>query len=113
VDNIDYPFWIAVLAIAVVTWLTRALPFFGGQRRLDDFSKPGTPLSMLGPSLLAAICTVVIIPDLLQAVGNALALPYVLGLLVTAAIACSVKNTGIAVLGGIAAYGIFLFVGTR
>ena len=98
------------MAMALITWLTRALPFLGGRRQLKKFSEPDTPLSVLGPSLLAAICIAVIFPDLLRAVDNAVALPYVLGLLTTILIASFVKNTGTAVLAGITAYGVFLFV---
>jgi branched-subunit amino acid transport protein len=109
-NSVDYRFWLAVTAMALITWITRALPFFGGQRRLDALSRPESPLSMLGPSLLAAICVAVILPDLLRAAGNAVAAPYVLGLVATAVIANGVKNTGLAVLASIVAYSAFLAV---
>ncbi|RXZ31036.1 AzlD domain-containing protein [Oxalobacteraceae bacterium CAVE-383] len=107
-DAIDYRFWIAVAAMASITWLTRALPFLGGQRRLDALSRPDTPLSMLGPSLLAAICAAVILPDLLHAAENALLPPYLSGLLLTAVFAVLIENAGIAVLMSIFSYGLLL-----
>jgi branched-subunit amino acid transport protein len=91
-DALDYRFWIAVAAMALITWLTRVLPFFGGQRRLDTLSRPDTPFSVLGPSLLAAICVAVILPDLLRAAEKAVTAPYLLGLLFTAIFANLMEN---------------------
>src|ERR1700676_4302621 len=109
-DASNYHFWIAVLAMGLITWLMRALPFLGGHRRLEKLTKSDTSLSVLGPSLLAAICIVVIFPDLMKAFDNAVVLPYVLGLMATLVIASLVKNAGIAVLMSVGVYGVFLYI---
>ena len=111
-DALDYHFWIAVLAMGLITWLMRALPFLGGPSRLDKLTKPETPLSVLGPSLLAAICVAVIFPDLLKSFDNAVALPYIAGLAATVVIACVVKNAGLAVLASVTVYAAFLYLFT-
>jgi branched-subunit amino acid transport protein len=106
----DLRFWIAVAAMALITWLTRALPFLGGQRRLDAIARPDSPLSMLGPSLLAAICAAVILPDLMRAVENMATASYLLGLLCTAIFAKVIENAGVAVLLSLACHGALLAV---
>ena len=104
-------FWLAVIAMAVITYLTRALPFLLSERNrwLRRLSQDGSALAALGPSLLAGIAAAVIVPDLIGAGtnGNQVA-PYVGGLVVTAVATRLVKNTGIAVLLGMAGYGLLL-----
>ncbi len=106
-------FWVAVFAMAVITYLTRALPFMLSERNrwLRRLSQEGSALAALGPSLLAGIAAAVIVPDLISAGTNANQIaPYVGGLVVTAVAARSVKNTGVAVLLGMAGYGLLLML---
>lgn len=104
-------FWGAVIAMAVITYLTRSLPFMLSERSrlLRHLSREGSALAALGPSLLAGIAAAVIVPDLLGAGDNAAQIaPYVGGLVVTGVAARLVSNTGVAVLLGMAGYGILL-----
>ncbi|MFJ0843149.1 AzlD domain-containing protein [Bordetella bronchiseptica] len=56
-------FWAAVAAMAVITYLTRALPFMLSTRSrlLRRLSEEGSALAALGPSLLAGIAAAVIL----------------------------------------------------
>ncbi|MGE8689789.1 MAG: AzlD domain-containing protein [Achromobacter sp.] len=104
-------FWGAVVAMAVITYLTRALPFMLSERSrlLRHLSREGSALAALGPSLLAGIAAAVIVPDLLEAGEQAARIgPYAGGLVVTAVAARLVGNTGVAVLLGMAGYGVLL-----
>lgn len=108
-------FWIALAAMAVITWLTRAMPFLMKRRWLDLFSRPDTPLAVLGPALLAAICAAVVVPELIRLTtgADAALLPYVLGVAGTVVIAATIRNTGGAVLGSVALYGVILYLSQR
>lgn len=104
-------FWGAVIAMAVITYMTRALPFMlpARSRLLRHLSREGSALAALGPSLLAGIAAAVIVPDLLDAGTQAARIgPYVGGLVVTGVAARRVANTGAAVLLGMAGYGVLL-----
>ncbi|CCN19838.1 putative membrane protein [Bordetella bronchiseptica MO211] len=114
-------FWAAVAAMAVITYLTRALPFMLSTRSrlLRRLSEEGSALAALGPSLLAGIAAAVIVPDLVgaqavdgrgaQAVDGRGA--YIGGLVVTAVAARLVGNSGAAVILGLAGYGLLLALG--
>ena len=104
-------FWGAVVAMAVITYLTRALPFMlsARSRLLRHLSREGSALAALGPSLLAGIAAAVIVPDLIEAGDQAARIgPYAGGLVMTAVAARLVSNTGVAVLLGMAGYGVLL-----
>ena len=104
-------FWGAVIAMAVITYLTRALPFMLSERSrlLRHLSREGSALAALGPSLLAGIAAAVIVPDLLAAGDQAANIgPYVGGLVVTAVAVRLVSNAGVAVLLCMAGYGVLL-----
>lgn len=105
-------FWIALVAMAVITWLTRAMPFLMKRRWLDLFSRPDTPLAVLGPALLAAICAAVVVPELVRLVSTADAtlLPYVFGVIGTIVLAATIRNTGAAVLASVGLYGVILYL---
>lgn len=100
-------FWVAVLAMAVITFMTRALPFLLSSRNrlLQRLSQEGSRLAVLGPALLAAIAAAVIVPDLWGDQRVAEVMPYVGGLVVTALAARLTGNTGLAVILGLAGYG--------
>ncbi|OZI45673.1 branched-chain amino acid transporter AzlD family protein 2 [Bordetella genomosp. 5] len=105
-------FWVAVLAMAVITFMTRALPFMLSSRHwlLKRLSQDGSRLAVLGPALLAAIAAAVIVPDLWGEQQVAQVAPYVGGLIVTALAARITGNTGLAVIIGLAGYGGLLAV---
>lgn len=104
-------FWVAVLAMGVITYLTRSLPFLLSPRNrlLRKLSEQGSGLSALGPALLAAIAAAVIVPDLWGQQQVAQLGPYLLGLAATALLARWAGNSGVAVIGGLAAYGVALW----
>jgi branched-subunit amino acid transport protein len=59
-------FWAAVIAMAVITYLTRSLPFLLSRRRQPQPGATGRSMFVaLGPALLAGIATAVIVPDIL------------------------------------------------
>lgn len=98
-------FWAAVLAMAVITYLTRGLPFMLSSRNrlLRKLSEEGSALSALGPALLAAIAAAVIVPDLWGGQRVAALLPYLAGLAVRLS-----GNSGVAVIAGLIVYGAML-----
>jgi len=104
-------FWVAVIAMAVITYLTRALPFLLSSRsrwlrRLTE----GSSLAALGPALLAGIATAVIMPDVMALSGASQIVPYAGGLLATALSARRLGNAGVAVIVGVVVYGGLLLV---
>jgi len=107
-------FWVAVIAMAVITYLTRALPFLLSSRsRWLRRVTEGSSLAALGPALLAGIATAVIVPDIMALSGASQYLPYAGGLLATALCARRLGNAGLAVIIGVVVYGgILLLMGT-
>jgi len=102
-------FWGAVIAMAVITYLTRALPFLLSARsRLLRRLAEGSSLAALGPALLAGIAAAVIVPDVMALAGPAQWLPYAGGLAATALAARRLGNAGVAVITGVAVYGVLL-----
>ncbi|MBO1113369.1 AzlD domain-containing protein [Bordetella petrii] len=102
-------FWVAVIAMAVITYLTRALPFLLSARsRLLRRMAEGSSLAALGPALLAGIAAAVIVPDIMALRGLPQWLPYAGGLLATALAARRLGNAGVAVIAGVAVYGVLL-----
>ncbi|MCX8959535.1 AzlD domain-containing protein [Erwinia psidii] len=106
--------WMAVIAMGVVTWLLRSLPFMLNKRvRADDNrADHGSPVfAALGPSLLAAIMIVTLIPGMQQAmsIGYGRTLCYVAGILMTLGALRVTKNPGIAVIVGVGIYGMGLW----
>lgn len=104
-------FWAAVIAMAVITYLTRALPFLLSRQRQPRPGATGRSLfSALGPCLLAGIAAAVIVPDVLALKTGAEILPYVGGLFATALCARRLGNAGIAVIVGVLAYGLLMMM---
>ncbi|AZY48398.1 AzlD domain-containing protein [Bordetella avium] len=100
-------FWVAVLAMAAVTYLSRGLPFMlpPRHRLLRKLAQEDSALSALGPALLAAIAAAVIVPDLWGEQRVAQIAPYLAGMAVTALAARLSGNSGLAVIAGLLAYG--------
>jgi len=113
--NNQLDMWVAIIAMAVITYLTRALPFLLSSRsrwlrRLSE----GSSLVALGPALLVGIATAVIVPDVMALSGVSQYLPYAGGLLATALSARRLGNAGLAVIVGVVVYGAVLWlVGAR
>lgn len=102
-------FWGAVIAMAAITYLTRALPFaLSARSRLLRRLAEGSSLAALGPALLAGIAVAVIVPDVMALQGMLQWLPYAGGLLATALAARRMANAGVAVIVGVAVYGTLL-----
>ncbi|MVW79577.1 AzlD domain-containing protein [Bordetella sp. 02P26C-1] len=102
-------FWVAVVAMAVITYLTRSLPFLLSRRRQPLPGAAGRSMfTALGPALLAGIATAVIVPDILALEPGGEILPYVGGLLATALCVKRLGNAGLAVIFGVIVYGVLV-----
>ncbi len=105
-------FWIAVLAMMALTYMSRALPFLLPEDHpiLRWLTDKNSPLAALGPSLIAAIAGTVIVPDLLKAAQGNDSLAdfstYALGLAATVLTMKYSKNAGIAVIVGMIVFGL-------
>ncbi|MFC0140430.1 AzlD domain-containing protein [Erwinia mallotivora] len=105
--------WVAIIAMGMVTWLLRSLPFMLNKRvQADKKADQNSPVfSALGPSLLAAIMIVTLIPDVQQAMasGYGRVMCYGMGIVITLAALRFTRNPGIAVIVGVAMYGAGLW----
>ncbi|MVW70827.1 AzlD domain-containing protein [Bordetella sp. 15P40C-2] len=102
-------FWAAVMAMAVITYLTRSLPFLLSRRRQPRPGAAGRSMfTALGPALLAGIATAVIVPDILALETRGEILPYAGGLLATAVGVKRLGNAGFAVILGVIVYGVLV-----
>lgn len=106
--------WLAVFAMALVTWLLRAIPFFvnhkkpGREGQLRDISPV---FAALGPSLLGAITIITLIPGIRQALttGHHETICYLTGIGCTLACLRLTRNAGVAVVAGVGMYALALF----
>lgn len=106
--------WTGVIAMGFVTWLLRSMPFVLNNRihARDDKVGQGSPVfAALGPSLLAAIMIVTLIPGIQQAmaVGYGRVLCYGSGILMTQVVLRVTRNPGFAVIAGVTIYGAGLW----
>ncbi|TKI02347.1 AzlD domain-containing protein [Martelella alba] len=106
--------WLAVILMALITYLTRAVPFAikkiktnTGERENDS-----PVLSALGPSLLAAITVVTVIPGLRDAAeaGFSSQLSYFVGAASTLLILKLSNNAGVAVISGVCVYACIFYL---
>ncbi len=103
-------FALAILVMALVTWLSRALPFLL-MRKSNIFGRLGTGrFVILGPALLVAMTVVVVYSDLHTTVSAGPVLAYLVGLIAAGLCVKMTSNAGYAVLAGMAAYGLSLLV---
>lgn len=96
--------WIAVAVIAVVTYLTRALPFLWRHA-----ARPGPApawLDALGPAILAAMGVAILLPEGITATRTGTLTPFLVGLAATAGVMAWRRDAGLATLAGIAAYAL-------
>lgn len=104
----QYEFWVAIAAMAVITWLTRALPFLL-MRKSQAFGRlTGGKFEILGPALLVSMTVVIIYSDLAAGVSYWQMLAYACGLLAAGVCVKRTANSGFAVLAGMAVYGALL-----
>lgn len=100
--------WLAVIGMALITYLTRALPFAVKKAQPSERENSSPALAALGPSLLAAIAVVTVIPGLREAMhtGYAAQLSYLLGVAATLVALRLTRNAGLAVMAGVGAYAL-------
>lgn len=102
--------WLAIAVMAVVTWLSRALPFVL-MRKSNIFGRlTSGRFVILGPALLVSMTVVVVYSDLQQATGGASVMVYFCGLIAAGVCARLTRNAGFAVLAGMAGYAAALFL---
>ncbi|MFM2483450.1 AzlD domain-containing protein [Celerinatantimonas sp. YJH-8] len=108
--------WLAVLCMAVVTYSTRVLPFIlkRMQKQTSQTDKNSPVLATLGPSLLAAITVVTVIPGVQKTIqlGTIAQLSYILGVLTTLLALKFTRNAGFAVLAGVAIFALVSYCGS-
>ncbi|MCL2894941.1 AzlD domain-containing protein [Brenneria tiliae] len=107
--------WIAVIGMALITYLTRALPFAIRKKSKANTGERenGSPvLAALGPSLLAAITVVTVIPGLRDAIESGISsqLSYLVGVVTTLLILRLSNNSGVAVISGVGAYACIFYL---
>ncbi|AXF78131.1 AzlD domain-containing protein [Erwinia tracheiphila] len=106
--------WIAVMAMGGIIWLLRCLPFMFNKSKCkteDTAGHKSTIFKALGPSLLAAIMVVTLIPGIQRAVtgGYGRMLCYGAGIVITMVVLRVTRNPGVAVICGVAIYGAGLW----
>lgn len=97
---------LAILAMALITYATRALPFLLGRdnRLLAWLANPDGPLATLGPAIIAALAAVTILPEARTALASD-RWPIFLAATAATLIALRLlKEPGLAVLIGLATY---------
>ncbi|WP_161495282.1 AzlD domain-containing protein [Advenella sp. S44] len=103
-------FWLAIAVMAVVTWLSRALPFVL-MRKSNIFGRLASGrFVILGPALLVSMSVVVVYSDLQQDSDIASILVYFFGLIAAGVCARLTGNAGFSVLAGMAGYAAALFL---
>ena len=101
-------FLLTILALAVTTWLTRALPFVLLNRSKKKINFSQGRLQIIGPALLLCTTTVVLSGETEELVGSPSFLPYLLSIIVVAVVTQWKKNIGLSVLAGLVFYGLAL-----
>ncbi len=109
--NMINTLWLAIIAIALGTYLMRALPLVWMTRKLDKNKSNTTEempiwLTVLGPAMIAAMFGTSLIPSS-QSITTWLA--TALGALVTAVIWYWKRSLGLPVLIGVMIYGISIY----
>ncbi|WP_028357753.1 AzlD domain-containing protein [Brackiella oedipodis] len=101
-------FW-AILALAIFTWLMRAVPFIILHLTGKQINFAQGRLAVMGPAILLSTTLVVIFDDVSHAPDNANAIAYLLTVALVIACAKWSKNIGLSVLIGLVFYGILQF----
>ncbi|WP_413740339.1 AzlD domain-containing protein [Sodalis sp. RH14] len=107
--------WLAIAGMALITYFTRAMPFLFRKvkAKLSEPDKYSSMAAALGPSLLAAITVVTILPGLQNAIntGSTPLLSYLVGIVITIFVLRIFHNAGLAVMSGVGIYFILSFIG--
>ena len=96
--------WICVAIIAVVTYLTRALPFLW--RHAPKGGPAPAWLDALGPAILAAMGTAILWPEGAKAAASGTLTQFLTGLSAAAAVMIWRRDAGLATLAGIVGYAL-------
>lgn len=100
-----------ILALAVITWLTRALPFFLLSRSKKKINFSQGRLQILGPALLLSTTVVVLTGEVQELINHAVSLwPYLISVIVVILVTRWKKNIGLSVLLGLVTYGVCLLI---
>lgn len=102
-------FLLTILALAVITWLTRALPFLLLNRSKKKINFSQGRLQIIGPALLLSTTVVVLSGEIEDLLGSSSLLPYGLSILLVVLVTHWKKNIGLSVLVGLVFYGLALF----
>ena len=109
----DTKLWIAVVIVAIATFLMRALPFVWMRRRLDRQGDRASPdavpmlLVVLGPAMISAMFGVSLAPP---ANSWGFWLTTLFGVLATLLVWLRTRSLGWPVFAGVAAYGTALYI---
>ena len=100
-----------ILALAVITWLTRALPFLLLSRSKKKINFSQGRLQILGPALLLSTTVVVLTGEVQDLINQAVSLwPYFIAVIVVIVITRWKSNIGLSVLLGLITYGLCLLI---
>ena len=100
-----------ILALAVITWLTRALPFFLMSRSKKKINFSQGRLQILGPALLLSTTVVVLTGEIRDLISNAASLwPYLIFVIAVILVTRWKNNIGLSVLAGLISYGLCLLI---
>lgn len=104
------PFLLTILALAVITWLTRALPFMLLSRSKKKINFSQGRLQIIGPALLLCTTVVVLTGEVEELIGSASFMPFLLSVMVVILLTHWKKNIGLSVLVGLVFYGLALLI---
>lgn len=104
-------FLLTILALAVITWLTRALPFLLLSRTKKKINFSQGRLQILGPALLLSTTVVVLTGEVQDLINTAASLwPYFLSVILVILVTRWKANIGLSVLAGLICYGLCLLI---
>ncbi len=99
---------LAIVAMAVLTYSTRALPFLL-MKKSKWLGRMGSgKLAILGPALLASTTVVILYAETLKAYKEQDLLPYILAVVSVLMVLKLSKNIGLAMLVSLVVYGVGL-----
>ncbi|MDO5652132.1 MAG: AzlD domain-containing protein [Moraxella sp.] len=104
---------IAIVAMVILTALSRILPFLLSEKSaiMRFFMAENSPIAPLGGAIIAAMTVVLALPFIQNNQGNAQMTAIVIGSAATVLATVRHMNTGLSVLIGMAAYFLVRFLG--
>lgn len=107
----DIPTWqliLAIIAMSVLTYSTRALPFLL-MKKAKWLGRMGSgKLAILGPALLASTTVVILYSESVKAYQQQQIVPYVLAVVTVLVVLKLSRNIGLAMLVSLLVYGLGL-----